>query len=599
MSFKSLIYSLTAVALIAAGCNPDKPDNPDNPDKPDTPTLSDLQIYFGSDEFAAEAGETISIPFSIAGVEGKSLTLTATADNELAVLKVSNDASYAGNIKFTAPHVMLAEGDVNVTLSAEDKANSRKAESTVAVRVSASEPFEAIWLSDMKSVALKDGGSFKVFFTITGVESDAVVLSTPAVTVSSGYSATVTMTGKNEGYVTVTASSIGSAVDVSLKVEDNFSRSSQISKTIEVVAVQETSGASNCYIVAPGQTKAINAKVKGGSSEPLEFDYAVLLWQDTPSLVKSVAGSGEEGVIVVQTNNNSGNAVVAAVQGTTIVWSWHIWVTDYDPEAAPLVYTNPNTGVTYTMMDRNLGARSEKAGSNECFGLLYQWGRKDPFVGARGIEEDVLVSKYDIDNKIVPDRILLYDWSAMSSGEQNIDLAIQNPDAFIIAKSGSSTSSQFTDWLTTVAADQDNDLWGYISKYKTKYDPCPEGWRVSPSAAWTFRKLYKKGGSLQDSSPYDNTYPWYWDDKRDGGTDAGFYYNDSEKGIKYFFPLAGKRDNASGNQNSTGGTSDCWTPEPSSKYAMTEMFAYGNPASETGLRRDYGFSVRCVKDYNY
>ena len=596
MTFRSILFSLAAVAFLVAGCGPK---DPEGPDTPDTPKLSDLQIYFGSDEFVAEAGETISIPFSIAGVEGKSLTLAAKADNDLAELKVSNDASYAGNIKFTAPSVMTQAGSINVTLSAEDKANSRNAESTVPVKVSASEPFEAVWLSDMKSVALKDGGSFKVFFTITGIEPDAVVLSAPVATVSSGYSATVTMTSKNEGYVTVTASSLSSSVNISLKVEDNFSRSSQISKTLEVVSVQETSGASNCYIVAPGETKAINASVKGGSSEPLEFDYAVLLWQDTRSLVKSVAGSGEDGVIVVQTNNASGNAVVAAVQGTKIVWSWHLWVTDYDPEAAPLVFTNQTTGVTYTMMDRNLGARSEKAGSNDCFGLLYQWGRKDPFVGARGIEEDVLISKYDIDNNIIADRVLAYDWAAMKSGEQNIDLAIQNPDAFIIPKSGSSSSSQFTDWLTTVAADQDNDLWGYVSKYKTKYDPCPEGWRVSPTAAWTFRKLYKKGGSLQDATPYDNTYPWYWDDKKDGGTDAGFYYNDSEKGIKYFFPLSGRRDNASGSQSGTGGGCDYWTPEPQSKYAMVELFAYGNPASETGLRRDYGYSIRCVKDYNY
>ena len=596
MTFRSLLFSFIAIALIATGCNPDKPDDPVTPDGP---TLSDLQIYFGADEYAAEAGETISIPFSIAGVEGKSLTLSAKADNELAELKVSNDASYAGNIKFTAPYVMPSAGTINVTLSAEDKANSRSTTNTVPVKVSASEPFEAVWLSDMKSVALKSGGSFKVFFTVTGVEPDAVVLSTPTATVSSGYSSSVTMTSKNEGYVTVTASSLTSSVEISLKAQDNFSRSSQISKTLEVVAVQETSGASNCFIVAPGETKAINASVKGGSSEPLEFDNAVLLWQDTRSLIKSVAGSGEEGVIIVQTNNASGNAVVAAVKGTTIVWSWHLWIADYDPEATPLVFTNQTTGVTYTMMDRNLGARSEKAGNADCFGLLYQWGRKDPFVGARGIEEDVLINKYDIDNNVIPDRVLQYDWSEMKRGDQNIDLAIQNPDAFIIPASGSSTSSQFTDWLTTMAEDQDNDLWGYISKYKTKYDPCPEGWRISPSAAWTFRKLYKKGGNLNDSTPYDNTYPWYWDDKNDGGTDAGFYYNDSEKGIKYFFPLSGKRANASGNQDGTGGGCDYWTPEPTNKYAMVELFAFGNPASETGLRRDYGFSIRCVKDYNY
>lgn len=589
--------SLAAVALLLAGCN--NPDDPKEPDTPTGPVLSDLQIYFGSDEYAAEAGETISIPFSIAGVEGKSLTLNATADNDLAELKVSNDASYAGNIKFTAPYVMPSAGTIKVTLSAEDKANSRSTVSTVPVKVAASEPFNAVWLSDMKSVALKSGGSFKVFFAVTGVEPDAVVLSTPTATVSSGYSSSVTMTSKNEGYVTVTASSLTSSVEISLKAEDNFSRSSQISKTLEVVAVQETSGAANCFIVAPGQTKAINAKVKGGSSEPLEFDNAVLVWQDTRSLISSVAGSGEDGVIVVQTNNASGNAVVAAVKGTEIVWSWHLWVTDYDPEAAPLVFTNQTTGVTYTMMDRNLGARSEKAGTADCFGLLYQWGRKDPFVGARGIEEDVLINKYDIDNNVIPDRVLLYDWSLMNSGDQNIDLAIQNPDAYILAKSGSPTGSQFSDWVTTEAADQDNDLWGYVSKYKTKYDPCPEGWRISPTAAWTFRKLYKKNGNLNDASSYDNTYPWYWDDKKDGGTDAGFYYNDSEKGIKYFFPLSGKRDNASGSQNGTGGGCDYWTPEPQNKYAMVEMFAFGNPASETGLRRDYGFSIRCVKDYNY
>ncbi|MBR5034541.1 MAG: hypothetical protein IKX71_04470 [Bacteroidales bacterium] len=597
MTFRSLLFSITAVALIAAGCNGS--DGPDGPDNPTGPTLSDLQIYFGADEYAAEAGETISIPFSIAGVEGKSLTLGVKADNDLVELKVSNDASYAGNIKFTAPSVMPSAGSIKVTLSAEDKANSRSTENTVPVKVSASEPFEAIWLSDMKSVALKNGGSFKVFFTITGIEPDAVVLSTPSVTVSSGYSAAVTMTSKNEGYVTVTASSLTSSVDISLKAEDNFSRSSQISKTLEIVGVQETSGAANCFIVAPGQTKAINAKVKGGSAEPLEFDYAVLLWQDTRSLVKSVAGSGEEGVIVVQTNNASGNAVVAAVQGTKIVWSWHLWVTDYDPDAAPLVFTNQTTGVTYTMMDRNLGARSEKAGNADCFGLLYQWGRKDPFVGARGIEEDVLINKYDIDGNVIPDRILEYDWSAMKSGDQNIDLAIQNPDAFLVPKDGGPAGSTFSDWLTAVAADQDTDLWGFVSKYKTKYDPCPEGWRVSPSAAWTFRKLYKKSGNLNDSSPYDNTYPWYWDDIRDGGTDAGFYYNDSEKGIKYFFPLSGKRSNADGSQSSTGGGCQYWTPEPQNKYAMVELFAYGNPASETGLNRVYGSSIRCVKDYNY
>ena len=35
------------------------------------------------------------------------------------------------------------------------------------------------------------------------------------------------------------------------------------------------------------------------------------------------------------------------------------------------------------MMDRNLGATSSIPGSGCEYGLLYQWGRKDPFLGAQ------------------------------------------------------------------------------------------------------------------------------------------------------------------------------------------------------------------------
>ena len=66
----------------------------------------------------------------------------------------------------------------------------------------------------------------------------------------------------------------------------------------------------------------------------MEFDNATLVWQDAIGLVSSVSGNGNEGVVVVKlADGKEGNAVVAARDGDRIVWSWHVWVTGYDPEA--------------------------------------------------------------------------------------------------------------------------------------------------------------------------------------------------------------------------------------------------------------------------
>ncbi|WP_298064382.1 DUF4906 domain-containing protein, partial [uncultured Rikenella sp.] len=98
------------------------------------------------------------------------------------------------------------------------------------------------------------------------------------------------------------------------------------------------------------------------------------------------------------------------------VWSWHLWVTSYQPgdasssrepgavpgsaangaanDGTAAVHTyagwlnnDPGTeaisgGVKHPIMDRNLGAMSASPGVAS-YGLLYQWGRKDPFVGSR------------------------------------------------------------------------------------------------------------------------------------------------------------------------------------------------------------------------
>lgn len=75
-----------------------------------------------------------------------------------------------------------------------------------------------------------------------------------------------------------------------------------------------------------------------------------------------------------------GNAVIGAYDaGGTMIWSWHIWAVNYNPETSKVLFNG------YNMMDRNLGALANDNSTTDkilaSYGLYYQWGRKDPFIG--------------------------------------------------------------------------------------------------------------------------------------------------------------------------------------------------------------------------
>jgi hypothetical protein len=76
-----------------------------------------------------------------------------------------------------------------------------------------------------------------------------------------------------------------------------------------------------------------------------------------------------------------GNALIAAFDAQDkVVWSWHVWVTQYDPSAESVT-----SAAGDVFMTRNLGAG---AGGNATeddiylsYGLYYQWGRPTPMIG--------------------------------------------------------------------------------------------------------------------------------------------------------------------------------------------------------------------------
>jgi hypothetical protein len=223
-------------------------------------------------------------------------------------------------------------------------------------------------------------------------------------------------------------------------------------------------GAANSYIVTEAGEYKFWA-VKGNSGVEVNPATVEVLWETwnnaeevtANSVVASVSLSGSYVVFSTPETLKPGNAVIAAKDAAgVILWSWHIWV------PATEVATLENGVFSTPMMDRNLGALvAATAGAEapvESFGLTYQWGRKDPFVGPKAANSS--------SNATVAGVALSSTEGPGEADESKISLeqAIQNPTLLGHSKNG--------DWLLPA----DNTLWQ--DAVKTMYDPCPPGYRV-------------------------------------------------------------------------------------------------------------------------
>ena len=318
----------------------------------------------------------------------------------------------------------------------------------------------------------------------------------------------------------------------------------------------------NCYIVSQARTYSFKT-VKGNSSESVgDVAYAEVLWESfgtdvapaVGDLVKSV--SYKKGKIVFKTTDKKGNAVIAAKDAAgNILWSWHIWLTNQPKEH---VYNN-NAG---TMMDRNLGATSAARGDVGALGLLYQWGRKDPFLGSSSIS----------DNTIAKSTIF---WpSAVSSNSTNgtIAYAIANPTTFI----GGNYSNH--DWYYSEDSSTDNTRWTESESSKSIYDPCPAGWRVPDGG---MNGVWNKAGF--DDTTYDNT-------------NNGISFSISSPS-KTWYPASGYRYSSYGALSWVGNNGYYWSVTPGSLKAYYLRFYDDGFVHPTyNQYRANGFSVRCLQE---
>ena len=233
----------------------------------------------------------------------------------------------------------------------------------------------------------------------------------------------------------------------------------------------------NCYIAAPGALVKFPANI-GNTTEKAAFKTAELLWQDAAGLVEQLIAAPEENcVYAILKSGVSGNAVVAVKNADgAVVWSYHLWVADFDPDASVMTWTDADGGVTYKMMDRYVGAVSNQPGSDLSNGLFYQWGRKDPF--ARNLTATRPGGK---PYESTPSDLVKTEDATEATG--TIAYATRNPQTRLLAAK---------EWYTGTGG---NDLlWGGTAEgsVKTVYDPCPEGYRVPEARHFAEMKFTSK-----------------------------------------------------------------------------------------------------------
>ena len=302
------------------------------------------------------------------------------------------------------------------------------------------------------------------------------------------YTVEATLESGATGKITITAPEFifeDATFNIELTAVD-AENSRTVKQTIEVVAestLQQFTAPANCHLTTPGAFISF-AAVKGNSTEAITgIAKAELLWEDALDLVDSTFTLDGKDIYVALAGEKKGNAVVAAKDAEgTILWSWHIWVSEEDATANSMtyVYTDAQgTSTTFQFMDRNLGALTSELGTADVNGCFYQWGRKDPFPGST--YEGTIKDIYGANGEVTEIA------SAVPEVVNNLENAIKNPTTrFCFTTSNNGNYSWITNSWSEIGMDAVKDLWGGVTKKKTIYDPCPAGYRVPQSAAWYF-----------------------------------------------------------------------------------------------------------------
>ncbi len=280
-------------------------------------------------------------------------------------------------------------------------------------------------------------------------------------------------------------------------------------------------GTANSYIVPASGSYKFNA-VKGNSSQSVGNVASVeTLWESFGTAVRPSVGdlvrnvSYSDGYIKFSTPSTfrEGNAVIAAKDGSgNILWSWHIWLTDKPKEE--IYYSGAKA-----MMDRNLGATSATPREPGALGLLYQWGRKDPFLNTSSLAGNTPAQS-------------TASWPSPEMSSQSTGTIYYSRSHPMVYLLGNSLNE---DWLYTGSEVEDHTRW---MSTKSEYDPCPPGWRVPTGGVdgiW-YKAGFRNASFKKDNRGLEvqilNGTTWYpasgsqsFDNGSIGAGSSGYYWS--------------------------------------------------------------------------
>ena len=489
---------------------------------------------------------------TLALLSGKSETLVATVEPSDAPLQWTSDNVLVAAVSQSGLVSAIGNGTATITVSAE---NGKTSSCTVTVTTAVS----GITLNKT-ALSLAEGAQEQLTATISpSTASDKTVSWSSSNTSVATVDQSGNVTAVSKGITTITATA-----------NDGSGKIASCSVSVGFFINLSANGSANCYIVSSSGAYGFRTTQGNSSTSVGSVSSAVVLWESygtstAPSvgiIINNVSYSNNTIYFSTPTTLKNGNAVIAAKDASgNVLWSWHIWVcSGYNPSSSAQTYKN-SAG---TMMDRNLGATSATPGDVGALGLLYQWGRKDPFLGSSSISSNTKAKS------------TLSSWpSPVSSNSSTgkVAYAVAHPTTFITGVSGTNY-----DW---VYSSRDNKLWQSV---KTIYDPCPPGWKVPTGGS---DGVWSKAANTSSSF----SYTW-------NSTDKGMNFsNKFGSASTIWYPAAGCLYDGDGILRDVGDNGSWWscTPDDGDAYDLGfDRNGYVYPSDI--YTRAYGLSVRCLQE---
>ena len=348
-------------------------------------------------------------------------------------------------------------------------------------------------------------------------------------------------------------------------------------------------------------------ETNSGANKPND---AKLVWADETGLVEtSTLKISSDGKFlqfrVPKDKIKNGNAVIAATKDGVVVWSWHLWFTEANVlnttkvtnfQNVDYYFTNENLGWKYTKWETTTYSaprkvkvkirQLEKNGGNykestititqnngalrEGRNTLYQFGRKDAFPGTDDLEGT---------------------FTKNGGNNMSIRNGIQHPGTiYTWGSTWLDGYNQYNLWSmeNTTTGFNDNAV------VKTIYDPCPAGFHMPASNAFT--GFTTTGENTETKSQFNINGEW----------ESGFHFNNkiSSPDATVYFPASGYRNSENGSlflvgyfgyYRSAGPSNDAGYGCYLRFYFSSEVYPKEVLPKKNDLRSDV-FSVRPVAE---